>query len=252
MLVVGSLLLDILRRMLLQLLGLLLRLLLLLLLVLIILLLLGVFLRLKLGVVRVRARRRLGIKSLVLVGALLCLHLRLITLVLLLLLRLLLLGRDTLVMVGAIVVYPALGAVATAPFGVYSSEWGRILLLLRIGYKLLLGMLLVVNILRRWLRRVVFLLEERVQVVLVLLVRHCQMRTRALALIPLPSVQAFLTRRRVAVGLPVALADRGAPPDAVLALLLVAVLAGVVRETCDATAQRLLRLRRLFLLHVCA
>lgn len=88
------------------------------------------------------------------------------------LLWLLLRRRESLVLLrGVVLLYPALGAIA--PFGAPSSEWGPIVLLLvRIGCKLL-RVLLVRDVLWRRLRRVVvFLLQKGVQVVLVLLVRR--------------------------------------------------------------------------------
>jgi hypothetical protein len=94
----------------------------------------------------------------------------LLLMLLLLLLRLgLLLCRDPLVLFGAIAVYPALRAIA--PFGFYSSEWGPIVLLLvRIRRKLLRLLLISRVFWRRSRRVVVFLLQEGVQVILVLLV----------------------------------------------------------------------------------
>lgn len=115
----------------------------------------------------------------------------LLLLVLLLLWVSRLLGRGTLVLFGAIAVYPALSAIA--PFGVDPSEWGPIvcllLLLLRIiGCKLLLLVLLICDVLWRWRGRVaVLVLQEGIQIVLVLLLRRGQVRTRPpLALIVPP------------------------------------------------------------------
>lgn len=86
-----------------------------------------------------------------------------------------------LVLVGAVVIYPALGPIAT--LSADSAEWGPTILLL-----VSIAALLVLNILGRHLRlvaAVAIVLEKRVQVVFVLLVGRGQMRTRALALVPL-------------------------------------------------------------------
>jgi hypothetical protein len=172
LLVMGRRLLRVLRGLLLQLLCLL-RLLCLLLLISVVILLLGVILRLKLGSTDVWARRRLGVESLILVRTLRLRQRGLVALVLLLLLLLMLLCwllcRETLVLFGAIAVYPALSAIA--PFGVDPSEWGPIVRLLLRIWRELLRVLLVCNVLWRRLRRVVVcLLQEGIQVVLVLLV----------------------------------------------------------------------------------
>jgi hypothetical protein len=133
-----------------------------------------------------RAWRVLGVEGLVLVWGLRGLSSRLIALVLLLLARLLLrLQPLSLVVVGAILRYPALGSIA--PLGAYPVEWGPVLLLLlllllRVGDELLLWVLRVLRVVLWWYLRLVacVLLQERVEVVLVLLSRGGQMRTGAL------------------------------------------------------------------------
>lgn len=77
------------------------------------------------------------------------------------LIRLLLWLLRPLVMVGAVVLYPALLLIAT--FGAYSVEWGPAeLSLVRVRSKML-GVLLILDVLRGHLRRARVLLEERVK-----------------------------------------------------------------------------------------
>lgn len=176
----------------------------------------------------------------------------LVALVLLLLAGLLLrLQALSLVVVGAVLRqlgYPALGAIA--PLSAYPVEWGPVvlllLLLLRIAASVLRRMLLLMSlgiVLGRHLGlAMVFLLQKRVEVVLVLLGRRGQMRTAALlpvlaSLQTLGLVQLLLSKPRVAF------ADRLVSSQAVLAGLsggLVFLVAP--RKTCDAAAERLLGL----------
>lgn len=124
----------------------------------------------KLGVARVRAPGALGVERMVFVRIL-----RLRLLVALVLLRLLLLLG--LVLVGAVVIYPARGAVAV-PLSVDSSELPGGLVLLQLGVlgKLLRRLRLVLGVLGHRRRRQWFVvLEVRVEVVLVLFLRHRQM-----------------------------------------------------------------------------
>lgn len=161
--------------------------------------------------------------------------------VLLMLLLLLLLLR-------AVLIYPALGRIAA--LGAYPAKWGPIVLfLVRRRHKLLLRLLqllLVLDVLGRHLGRlVVVFLEERVEVVLVLLVGGGQVGRRALVvLMPLLHTTVFL--RLVLLHTGVTLPDGLASTQAVLLcfglLVLVALDSG-----CNATAQRLL----LGLGHVC-
>ena len=77
------------------------------------------------------------------------------------LIRLVLWLLRPLVLVGAVVLYPALLLIAT--FGAYSVEWGPAeLSLVRVRSKML-GVLLVLDVLRRHLRRTGVLLEKRVK-----------------------------------------------------------------------------------------
>jgi hypothetical protein len=77
------------------------------------------------------------------------------------LVRLLLWLLRPLVLVGAVVLYPALLLIAT--FGAYSVEWGPAeLSLVRVRSKML-GVLLVLDVLWGHLRRTGVLLEERVK-----------------------------------------------------------------------------------------
>ena len=119
--------------------------------------------------------------------------------------------------------YPALGAIA--PLSAHPVEWGPILLL-GVGDELLLllGMLRVV--LERHFR-VVVLLQEWVEVVLVLLGRRGQMRARALVplLLRLETL-VFLGLLLCEPG--VTLADRLAASDSVLAGVLRSVVVLVV------------------------
>ena len=77
------------------------------------------------------------------------------------LIRLLLWWLRTLMSVGAVVLYPALLLIAT--FGAYSVEWGPTVLILMRVWNKMLRVLLILNILWRYLRRVGILLKERVK-----------------------------------------------------------------------------------------
>jgi hypothetical protein len=84
----------------------------------------------------------------------------------LLLLRLL----QTRVLLGAVLIYPALLPVI-APFGVNRSEWGPILVLMMVRQKLLWMLRSELNVLGRHLRRVlIVLLKKRVEIRLVFFV----------------------------------------------------------------------------------
>lgn len=178
-----------------------------------------------------RAWRILGVEGLIFVGILRRLSGRLVALVLLLLAWLLLwLQSLTLVVVGAVLRYPALGSIA--PLSAHPVEWGPILLLLRVGDELLLLLLLlrVLGMLRVVLGRhfrVVVLLQEWVEVVLVLLGRRGQMQ--AGALVPLLLRLDTLVLLGLLLCKPgVALPDRLAASDSVLAGLLRGVVVLVV------------------------
>jgi hypothetical protein len=74
-------------------------------------------------------------------------------------------------LLGAVLIYPALLPVI-APFGVNRSEWGPILILMMVRQKLLWMLPSELEVLGRHLGRVLLvLLEKRVEVRLVLLVR---------------------------------------------------------------------------------
>lgn len=180
-----------------------------------------------------------------LVGFVLVLLVMVVLWVLWVLLMLLLL---LLLLLRAVLIYPALGRIAA--LGAYPAKWGPIVLfLVRRRHKLLLRLLqflLVLDVLGRHLGRlVVVFLEERVEVVLVLLVGGGQVGRRALVvLMPLLHTTVFL--RLVLLHTGVTLPDGLASTQAVLLcfglLVLVALDSG-----CNATAQRLL----LGLGHVC-
>lgn len=98
--------------------------------------------------------------------------------------RRVLLWLQTLVF-GAVVVYPALGVITS--LGGHPSEWGPIILVLVRAGRVLLRMLLELRVLGRHARLLVFLLQERVEVVLVVLVRGCELRAGP-AVLPVPLV----------------------------------------------------------------
>lgn len=137
-------------------------------------------------------------------------------------------------------VYPALGLIT--PLCVYSSEWGPIVFaLVWVGRKLR-RMGLVLRVLGWHLGGVaVLLLQKGVEVVLVLLVRRGQMRAGPLPLVPLSGLQTVGLLRLEFLGPWIALADRDAAADAVLAGLLRGVLLFVAREA-QAAAEALLGL----------
>ena len=120
-------------------------------------LLLCKILTVQLSVARTRARCRLLSKLLISVRTLRLLNNWRVVLVLVLIGLLLWLLR-TLVLVGAVVIYPALLLIAT--FSAYSVEWGPIVLIL--VWSKVLRVLLILNIFRRDLRCGI-LLEERVE-----------------------------------------------------------------------------------------
>lgn len=97
-------------------------------------------------------------------------------------------------MFGAVVVYPALGVITS--LRAHSSEWGPIILLLKRVGRVLLRMLLKLRVFWRDVRLLVFVLQKGVEVVLVVLVRGCEMRAGpgvlSVPLIPLRSPQAVL------------------------------------------------------------
>jgi hypothetical protein len=219
------------------------------------------------GSVQLRVRQQRAGHVLRVEGLVLALVLRwrvvwLIALVLLggLLLLLLRLQALALVVIRRVLRYPTLCPVA--PLSAYPVERGPILLLLLLllllGVSrelLLLGVLWVV--LRRHLGLVALVLQERVEIVLVLLGGDGQMRARALVPL-LRRVQALLLVQLL-LEPGVALPDGRAAVDAVLARLLARVL--VLPVPCevggDAAAERLLGglghgRRRLWLLLVCA
>jgi len=161
----------------------------------------------RLSVLEERAWHVLWAKGLVVVRGLWGLNGRLVGLVLLLLVPLLL-QTLTLVLLGAVLIYPALGRIA--PLGAYPAKWGPIVLfLMRLGNKLLLRLLpvlLILDVLGRYLGRLVAVfLQEWIEIVLVLLVGGGQMRGRPLVLMPL--LQATLFLRLVLLDTGIALPD---------------------------------------------
>jgi hypothetical protein len=210
------------------------------------------------SVSRMRVRRTLGLKSLILGWGRLAR--RWIASVLLRLMRrlVLLLLLEAVVLLGAVVllIYPALRVITPTSFGVYAGDWGPKLLLVRIRCKLR-RVRLVWAVFRGRLRRVVVVvLQERVQVVLVLLVRGGQVLAGPLPLRPLcRGLQASVAGRLIALWPSFAVPDGDASPQAAAAavlrrepagLLLVLAVAGDARD--DAAADRLLVGFRLLLL----
>jgi len=151
----------------------------------------------QLSVLEQRAWHGLRVEGLVVARGLWVLDSWLVALVLLLLLLLLvpwLLETLALVLLRAVLVYPALGRIAS--LRAYPVKWGpivRLLFLARLRRKLLRlrQVLLVLDILGRYLGRIVFL-QEGIEVVFVLLVRGGQMRSRPLVLVPLLHTALFL------------------------------------------------------------
>jgi hypothetical protein len=151
--------------------------------------------------------------------------------------------------VGAILGYPALGSIA--PLCAYPVEWGPILLALRIRSKLLLPLGVLHKVLGRYLGLAVsVLLQERIEVVLVLLGGRGQMRAGPL-LLPLlrgwdaVGVLQLLLLLLLLLGEPrITLSDRLAAPYVVLGCLLCGlVFLAVPREAGGkAAAERLLGL----------
>lgn len=191
------------------------------------------------------AWRALWVERLILVRPLRVLHGRLVALVLLRACLLLwLLETLSLVLIGAVVVYPALGLVAA--LSADPAKWGpTILFLMRVGSKLLvlLVALLVCTIFGRHLGRLVaVLLQKRIQVVLVLLVGDGQMRAGFLALLPLLcGAQSVIVLRLIVLKLGVAVPDRRASANAVLLGLFLGLGFLVASNSGgDAAAERLL------------
>lgn len=151
----------------------------------------------QLSVLEQRAWHGLRVEGLVVARGLWVLDSWLVALVLLLLLLVpWLLETLALVLLRAVLVYPALGRIAS--LRAYPVKWGPIVRLLqlfltRLRRKLLRlrQVLLVLDVLGRYLGRIVFL-QEGVEVVFVLLVRGGQMRSRPLVLVPLLHAALFL------------------------------------------------------------
>lgn len=149
----------------------------------------------QLSVLEQRAWHGLRVEGLVVARGLWVLDSWLVALVLLLLLLVpWLLETLALVLLRAVLVYPALGRIAS--LRAYPVKWGpivRLLFLTRLRRKLLRlrQVLLVLDVLGRYLGRIVFL-QEGVEVVFVLLVRGGQMRSRPLVLVPLLHTALFL------------------------------------------------------------
>lgn len=151
----------------------------------------------QLSVLEQRAWHGLRVEGLVVARGLWVLDSWLVALVLLLLLLVpWLLETLALVLLRAVLVYPALGRIAS--LRAYPVKWGPIVRLLqlfltRLRRKLLRlrQVLLVLDVLGRYLGRIVFL-QEGVEVVFVLLVRGGQMRSRPLVLVPLLHTALFL------------------------------------------------------------
>lgn len=149
----------------------------------------------QLSVLEQRAWHGLRVEGLVVARGLWVLDSWLVALVLLLLLLVpWLLETLALVLLRAVLVYPALGRIAS--LRAYPVKWGpivRLLFLARLRRKLLRlrQVLLVLDVLGRYLGRIVFL-QEGVEVVFVLLVRSGQMRSRPLVLVPLLHAALFL------------------------------------------------------------
>ena len=149
----------------------------------------------QLSVLEQRAWHGLRVEGLVVARGLWVLDSWLVALVLLLLLLVpWLLETLALVLLRAVLVYPALGRIAS--LRAYPVKWGpivRLLFLTRLRRKLLRlrQVLLVLDVLGRYLGRIVFL-QEGVEVVFVLLVRSGQMRSRPLVLVPLLHAALFL------------------------------------------------------------
>lgn len=149
----------------------------------------------QLSVLEQRAWHGLWVEGLVVARGLWVLDSWLVALVLLLLLLVpWLLETLALVLLRAVLVYPALGRIAS--LRAYPVKWGpivRLLFLTRLRRKLLRlrQVLLVLDVLGRYLGRIVFL-QEGVEVVFVLLVRGGQMRSRPLVLVPLLHTALFL------------------------------------------------------------
>lgn len=151
----------------------------------------------QLSVLEQRAWHGLRVEGLVVARGLWVLDSWLVALVLLLLLLVpWLLETLALVLLRAVLVYPALGRIAS--LRAYPVKWGPIVRLLqlfltRLRRKLLRlrQVLLVLDVLGRYLGRIVFL-QEGVEVVFVLLVRSGQMRSRPLVLVPLLHTALFL------------------------------------------------------------
>jgi len=149
----------------------------------------------QLSVLEQRAWHGLRVEGLVVARGLWVLDSWLVALVLLLLLLVpWLLETLALVLLRAVLVYPALGRIAS--LRAYPVKWGpivRLLFLTRLRRKLLRlrQVLLVLDVLGRYLGRIVFL-QEGIEVVFVLLVRGGQMRSRPLVLVPLLHTALFL------------------------------------------------------------
>ena len=149
----------------------------------------------QLSVLEQRAWHGLWVEGLVVARDLWVLDSWLVALVLLLLLLVpWLLETLALVLLRAVLVYPALGRIAA--LRAYPVKWGPIVLLLflaRLRRKLLRlrQILLVLDVLGRYLGRIVFL-QEGIEVVFVLLVRGGQMGSRPLVLVPLLHTALFL------------------------------------------------------------
>jgi len=151
----------------------------------------------QLSVLEQRAWHGLRVEGLVVARGLWVLDGWLVALVLLLLLLVpWLLETLALVLLRAVLVYPALGRIAS--LRAYPVKWGPIVRLLqlfltRLRRKLLRlrQVLLVLDVLGRYLGRIVFL-QEGVEVVFVLLVRGGQMSSRPLVLVPLLHTALFL------------------------------------------------------------
>jgi len=151
----------------------------------------------QLSVLEQRAWHGLRVEGLVVARGLWVLDSWLVALVLLLLLLVpWLLETLALVLLRAVLVYPALGRIAS--LRAYPVKWGPIVRLLqlfltRLRRKLLRlrQVLLVLDVLGRYLGRIVFL-QEGIEVVFVLLVRGGQMRSRPLVLVPLLHTALFL------------------------------------------------------------
>ena len=129
--------------------------------------------------------------------------------------RRMLLWLQTLAFGAVVLVYPALSVITS--LRAHSSEWGPIVLVLvwiwRILLRMRLLMALELRVLGRHLWLLVLVLQKRVEVVLVVLVRGCEVRAGpvlGLPLVPLGGAQAILLLLLVIESARLALTHRAA------------------------------------------